>query len=176
MMMWKRRLGIVLLILLPCVGCDQLTKSVARSHLQNQETRRYLADTIRIQYAENTGAFLSLGAQLPEWFRSRFFIVVSIVAIVVLGWLLIRRRRLSVWDIVAYTLVLGGALGNLIDRLFMGGKVVDFLNLGIGTLRTGIFNVADVALMAGLGVLIVTSFFARHSKPGDAEPDAKAAA
>jgi signal peptidase II len=56
---------------------------------------------------------------------------------------------------LAVVLLLAGGIGNLIDRLFHGGLVIDFLNVGIGPLRTGIFNVADVAIMAGFGILIL---------------------
>jgi signal peptidase II len=60
------------------------------------------------------------------------------------------------WQAVAYALLAGGGAGNLWDRL-AGGAVTDFLNLGIGPVRTGIFNVADLAIVAGVVVLLVKS-------------------
>ena len=51
--------------------------------------------------------------------------------------------------------MLAGGIGNLIDRVFHGGLVIDFLNMGIGPVRTGIFNVADMAIMAGFALLIL---------------------
>ncbi|MCK7471140.1 MAG: signal peptidase II [Desulfomicrobium escambiense] len=58
---------------------------------------------------------------------------------------------------VALSLIVGGGLSNLIDRIAYGGNVVDFLNIGLGSLRTGIFNIADVAIMVGAITLIASS-------------------
>jgi signal peptidase II len=63
-------------------------------------------------------------------------------------------RRLEPWRVVALALVAGGGISNLIDRLLYNGRVTDFLNVGIGSLRTGIFNVADMAIMAGALLLL----------------------
>jgi signal peptidase II len=69
---------------------------------------------------------------------------------------------------IAAALVCGGGLGNLIDRFSQHGYVTDFLNLGIGSVRTGIFNVADFALLFGLGMLV---FSGAGGKPlGSAKP------
>ena len=67
-----------------------------------------------------------------------------------------RLNRLPI--ILAIALVVGGGLSNLIDRLVNEGRVVDFMQLGIGPLRTGVFNVADVAIMGGLAVMLVVVF------------------
>ena len=55
---------------------------------------------------------------------------------------------------VAWSLVLSGGIGNLLDRLFHEGRVIDFMNIGIGSLRTGIFNVADVCITIGISLLV----------------------
>jgi signal peptidase II len=69
---------------------------------------------------------------------------------------------------LACALLLGGAIGNLIDRVRFDGLVIDFLNLGVGPLRTGIFNVADVAVSVGALLLILPHFAAKPETP-DAE-------
>ena len=56
--------------------------------------------------------------------------------------------------VVAWSLVLSGGLGNLVDRIINDGRVIDFMNIGIGSLRTGIFNVADVYITVGVVVLV----------------------
>ena len=58
--------------------------------------------------------------------------------------------------LVALALMLGGGVGNLIDRLVNDGRVIDFMHVGVGVLRTGVFNVADMALMAGLGLMALS--------------------
>lgn len=135
-----------------CVALDRATKVLASSRLRLGERHAFLADTVRVELAHNSGAFLSLGAGLPERVRTRLF--TWLVAALVAGalWAAFRRRTSPrvAWGAA---LVAAGGLGNLWDRIATGGWVVDFLNLGVGPLRTGIFNVADVALMAGVALL-----------------------
>jgi signal peptidase II len=135
-----------------CLALDQATKAVASASLTLGDRHSFLADTVRLELAHNSGAFLSLGASLPAGIRAHLF--TWFVGLLVLGalWFAFRGRtpaRLA----AGAALVAAGGLGNLWDRLATGGWVVDFLNLGIGPLRTGIFNVADVALMAGVALV-----------------------
>jgi len=148
--MTPKRLLLILAILFFTVGCDQATKSVAKTYLSETQPVILLADTVRLDLAKNYGAFLSLGAGIGE--SSRGMLMSAAVA-VVLGALLIYlfvSRPQNPLVGVAIALVVGGGVSNLIDRLRYGGYVVDFLNVGIGSLRTGIFNVADMAIMAGV--------------------------
>ena len=71
---------------------------------------------------------------------------------------ILTMRALSLWGITGGALIVGGGFSNLIDRLFHNGAVVDFLNIGIGKVRTGIFNLADVAIMAGIGLLLIEAW------------------
>jgi signal peptidase II len=153
---------VVTITLLTCVGCDQATKAVAKEYLPRNEAMSFARDTFRLQYAENKGAFLSIGASLPENARDSLF-TVGIGAIVfgILGYLLF-VPALSHATTVALSLIAGGGLSNLIDRIAYGGYVIDFLNIGLGGLRTGIFNIADVAIMVGAIILIVRSL--RHER------------
>jgi signal peptidase II len=149
------RLIIVTSLLLCCVGCDQVTKVAARAHLSEGPSITYLHDTFRLTYAENTGAFLSIGQSLSK--SARTIVFQGGVGLIVL-WLIgaaLFRRGLSRAQVAALTLLGASGLGNLIDRLIYDGRVTDFLNLGIGPLRTGIFNVADIVGVAGIVVLLV---------------------
>ncbi len=114
-----------------------------------------LGDVFRLQYAENTGAFLGLGDTLPEGLRAAIF--TGIVTLILLGLLayLIATPTLPMSILAGLSLVVGGGLSNLLDRVINEGRVIDFLNLGIGSLRTGIFNVADMAIMLGLLLVVV---------------------
>ena len=153
---------VVVITLLSCVGCDQATKAVAKEYLPRNEVLSFAGDTFRLQYAENKGAFLSIGSSLPEKARGLLF-TVGIGAIVfgILGYLLF-VPALPHATTVALSLIAGGGLSNLIDRIAYGGYVVDFLNIGLGGLRTGIFNIADVAIMVGAISLMVRSL--RHER------------
>ena len=143
----------IVLLVAGTVGCDRATKHFAVQKLAGLPTHSYFADTLRLGYAENAGGFLSLGADLPAAVRTIIFTSATGVLLVLLiaavwrkGW---DRRRT-----VALSLFIAGGASNWIDR-FATGKVVDFLNLGIGSVRTGVFNVADVAIMAGVALLLV---------------------
>ncbi|HEY3446781.1 MAG TPA: signal peptidase II [Myxococcales bacterium] len=149
------RFILVLLILATSIGCDRATKVVAESALEGRGRLSYLGDVFRFEYVRNSGAFLSLGAKLQEPLRT--VLLQGFVAVLVLGlvaYALMRGRRRV--QVVALSLVAGGGIGNLWDRL-VSGSVTDFMNLGIGPVRTGVFNVADLAIMAGVGMLIVWS-------------------
>jgi signal peptidase II len=115
---------------------------------------RARGDTVRLELAHNPGAFLSLGAALPE--RTRRHLFTFGAGLVVVGTLCVAlHRRSSSRAALAAALLAGGGAGNLWDRLATGGYVIDFLNAGVGPVRTGIFNVADVALMAGALLLLL---------------------
>ena len=145
-----KRTAIILFILLSCVGCDQATKTIARQNLPKSKVISLLNDTFRLQYIENSGAFLSLGANIPE--KMRYWIVTFMVGVSPSGLLvyLLMTKNLTKHQAIALSLVMGGGFGNLIDRIYNQGRVVDFMNLGIGSLRTGVFNVADIAITFGV--------------------------
>lgn len=144
---------LILFVLFGCVGCDQISKEIARHALAEAGILRFLGDILRLQYAENSGAFLSLGATIPAHLRALIFICLVGAGLLGLLLYLLTARRMTLPTTMALSLVLAGGLGNLLDRIFHDGRVVDFLNLGIGSLRTGIFNVADVAITAGIAWL-----------------------
>ena len=149
------RLVLVSTLLLGSVGCDQVSKGVARSLLEPGQTHAFFGDTLRFVYAENPGAFLGLGASLPEPVRTVLF--QGVVALLVCGllWAAAFRSGVHLWMAAGLTLMAASGAGNLIDRLMHDGRVTDFLNLGIGGLRTGIFNVADVVGVVGVTMILL---------------------
>jgi len=160
---WRRSRRVATQVLLGVVlaatiGCDRVTKRFAVETLAGTPDRSFLAGTVRVAYAENAGGFLSLGADLPEANRTAIFVVAT-GAILAAVALVALRSRWDHWSLLGATLFLAGGASNWIDRV-LHGRVVDFLNLGIGPLRTGVFNVADVAIMIGLGVLLVRQTWA----------------
>src|SRR5262249_28361996 len=135
------------------IGCDQATKQLAQSRLQGKPPQSFCHDVFRLYYTENPGAFLGLGGELPPGVRFAALVVINgciAVAIAAVLWL---RASMAWLKLFSCALVLAGALGNLVDRVRLDGLVIDFLNVGVGPLRTGIFNVADVALTTGAVLL-----------------------
>jgi signal peptidase II len=151
---FKRDL-LIILLLVGCVGCDQLTKDVAQQYLAFEPPRSWFHDTVRLEYAENTGAFLSLGSGFSEGLRVILFQVFPALWLVGLALFLFVAKQMPLLSATAWSLVLSGGIGNLLDRLLHDGRVIDFMNVGIGSLRTGIFNVADLCITIGVSLLVL---------------------
>jgi signal peptidase II len=151
------RLCLAFALVFSTIGCDQATKIVARDTLPSVGAMTYLNNTIRLEYAENPGAFLNFGATLSHEWRFWIFTVAISIFLLLLA-VQIWRRPWNLPVTVAASLILGGGIGNIIDRVARG-NVIDFLNLGIGNVRTGIFNIADVAIMAGVLLLVIHTHF-----------------
>jgi signal peptidase II len=154
-----KRLLLLLTVLISCVGCDQATKSLAKSHLSETHAVSLLGDSVRLQISKNYGAFLGLGESLPpEWRSGLLSGGVATMLACLLAYLFLSKRANPV-TLVATALLVAGGLTNLYDRIEYGGYVVDFLNIGIGTFRTGIFNVADMCIMLGVALLAFGEYF-----------------
>jgi len=143
----------VLLACLATVGCDRVTKHAAATLLADAPERSFLGDTVRLTYAENTGAFLSLGADLPAEWRMLVLTLATGLLLAALAMMAVRRRWQGTRLLGAALIVAGGG-SNWLDRI-AAGAVVDFLNVGIGPVRTGIFNVADVAIVIGVALIVL---------------------
>lgn len=150
------RLKTMLPLLIVGVLIDQLSKLWAVAYLMDGPRFSYFFDSVRILYATNHGAFLGFGSQLsPEL---RFWLLTAMVGAFLLGlfvYLLI-GKDLDRLSLISLTLVFTGGGSNFIDRALNDGAVVDFLNVGIGTsIRTGIFNIADMYIMLGAGLMLI---------------------
>ena len=150
------RLALAMSLLVCCVGCDQTTKYVATKSLCGTAPLSCLSNTLRLEYALNPGGFLSVGSNLAP--QPRFWIFVALNTIFLAGavCMLVAKWNMPLTNFVALVLVLAGGIGNVIDRVLHNGLVTDFLNLGIGPVRTGIFNVADMFLTVGVLALLLT--------------------
>jgi signal peptidase II len=143
-----KKSAIIFLLLLVCIGCDQSTKYTAKHFLEGKQSLSYLGDTFRLTYTENIGAFLGFGAGVPQKLRFSIFISLSLM---LFGFLffIVCSKKLTSLTVFSGTLIIGGGFSNLIDRIFNKGSVIDFINIGLGPIRTGIFNLADLAILGG---------------------------
>lgn len=145
----KIKVLLILLVCLPLIGCDRYTKQQAVIFLKGQEPLSFLNGFFTLTYHENTGAMLSLGAYLPE--NIRFIIFTLLVGFVLVGGLAyVLIKPMDKYNFIVGLLILSGGFGNLYDRALNNGRVVDFMLLQVGSLKTGVFNVADIAIMVGL--------------------------
>lgn len=152
----KIKLALFALLVFTSVGCDRVTKDLAREHLEGLGEFSYLHDTFRLVYVENPGAAMSLGA---DWNPDVKFWVLSLlpmgVLALVLGFVLKNINKLGFMHLAGLGLIIAGGAGNLFDRFFNNSLVPDFMNLGLNSVRTGIFNVADVCITTGVLITLV---------------------
>lgn len=150
----RRFLG-VLVLLMGTVACDQATKQLATESFSEVVPYALAGGAVELLYSENHGAFLGLGAELEPPIRFWLFTVgVTVLLVIFLVKLFLAR---GVVELIGWSLVVGGGLGNLIDRVRYDGRVVDFVRVGFGEWRTGIFNLADTVIVLGLLLLFVAA-------------------
>ena len=160
---------LLLIAVVATIGCDQVTKRMATSSLAGTTGRSYLGGVVRVAYVENTGGFLGLGGELPPAARTAIF--TGATGIMLLGMIAIAiRERLQGLPLIGVALFVAGGASNWVDRLAYG-RVVDFMNVGVGPVRTGIFNVADMALMLGGALLVVAQLRSHRGAVNASGPD-----
>ncbi|MEX0625595.1 MAG: signal peptidase II [Chloroflexota bacterium] len=143
---------VLLLTALTILAADQLTKALVVTNLAVGQQARLLGDLVQIWHAQNRGAAFSLfqgGTVL--------FLIVSVLSIGMVAYFHRSLRDRTTWLHVVLGIVLGGTLGNFIDRLRQG-YVTDWLSVGIGDTRWPTFNVADSSVVVGIGILVVYLF------------------
>src|SRR5580700_5546222 len=124
------RLAVLLITMLGCVGCDQVTKSVVCAELQPGRTLSLLGGVLLLRRAENPGAFMSAGDSLSVGTRRALFTAGGTALVLgAFGWALF-SKRLRMSGVIGAALICGGGVGNLIDRFGHNGYVTDFLNVG----------------------------------------------
>ena len=141
------------------IGLDQWTKIWSVANLKGEATRFYFNGIAQLTYAENNGAWGNLGGTWGEPWRSIFLIVVPIVVLLAISITAIVNNKATKLETWSYILISCGGLGNIIDRVRFG-HVVDFLYVGLGKWpwQTNIFNVADVIIMTGFGIMLLHMF------------------
>jgi signal peptidase II len=140
------------------LGLDAWTKALVQSHFMLNESLP-LIPGVALTYVRNPGAAFSLLAGAPAEVRLPFFVAVTLAAGIAVFWMLKGTPKADRLSRLGLGLVLGGAIGNALDRLrFM--EVVDFIEVGVrGVYTWPVFNVADSAVCVGVGFLIWRAFF-----------------
>ncbi len=152
---FKNRIIEALIILVGVVLLDRITKSIASQELILNKSLSVISNFFKVTLVLNPGGVFGtrIGGNL-------FYILAAILAALILVvWFL--KKKTSVAHITAISLMLGGAIGNLIDRIRIG-KVIDFLDFGIGNYRWYTFNIADSAITVGIAIIIFAELFLSH--------------
>jgi signal peptidase II len=151
----SRLVRMLALVALPVLLLDQLSKHLISAHFQLYQSVPIVPGWLDFSYTLNPGAAFSLFATMPAGFRHAFFIALSLAAIVVLT-VLLARPATPRSSAIAFALILGGTIGNLIDRL-VRGRVVDFIYFHHGWFSYPVFNLADSAITVGVAIVLIFS-------------------
>lgn len=162
----KLKIQIIILVLITVViniAADQATKEIARQNLKGQPPVQVIDTVFVLVYAENTGAFLGMGKDLPQPWKTIALIIMPVLAVLLSLAYVIFGKNLSLAQVICISSVLGGGLSNLYDRIMNAGAVTDFMNFGIGPVfRTGVLNVADLSVT--FGAILLVLFYMNESE------------
>ena len=148
-----KRILIILGVVFLAIFLDQASKIWATNTLQGEPQIKYLSDFFRLTYVKNTGAFLSFGANFSGTLHFIALKVFPVIMLLGLFAYIAFAQHMNICQTIAFSAILGGGISNIYDRLLYGG-VIDFMNMGFGSLRTGIFNIADICIMIGLFMML----------------------
>ena len=160
----KRNIIIFILGAAAVVALDQITKAAITSRFLLHESSTIIDGFFNLVYVMNPGAAFGFLAGASAAFRYIFFTGITAVAILLIIYYLVKNQHGSTITVVSLTLIFGGAVGNLIDRIRFGA-VVDFLDFYLGTFHWPAFNVADSAITVGAILMIGEIICTKKRKP-----------
>jgi signal peptidase II len=154
-------------IALIIVLADRWTKRLVATRIAMYNHIQIIPGFFRLTHTENTGAAFSLFADSPSHWKTAALISFSVVAMIIVSVLLWNQKRALTTTGIAFSLILGGAVGNLWDRV-ASGRVVDFLLFYIKQYQWPVFNLADSSIVIGACLLVVEIIFSKS--PTDEQP------
>lgn len=147
------------------VGCDRITKDLAKEHLKNQVPVSYFNNSFRLIYAENTGAAYNLGDHLSKPVSFWLLSMLPLGVLCVLFAYVIRKSgEMKVLKLFAFALIFAGGIGNIIDRILFDRHVTDFMHISLPGLSTAIFNFADVYITLGAILFLALQVYSNRKK------------
>jgi len=158
----RKNIGLFIFGAIAVIVLDQITKAAITEKLFMYGSYKVIDGFFSLVYVMNPGAAFGFLAGAPEIFRYLFFISVTVLAILLIIYYILKSKSQDVLMVISLTLIFGGAVGNLIDRIRFGA-VVDFLDFYIGTWHWPAFNVADSAISIG-AVLMISEMLVSRKK------------
>lgn len=140
------------------IALDQISKVWVRADVVAGSRANILGEYFTLHNVENKGAFLGLGSDFDPTLKILLLLVLPIVVLTLVLIHVFRDKSLDQWSLVGFSCIIGGGIANIYDRILYG-SVTDFLHIDLGgVFRTGIFNLADVSVMVGMGCLLLSNF------------------
>ena len=149
----ERNLLITTIVFLS-IALDQISKIWVRNNFESYIENSIICDLFILIKVENTGAFLGMGSELPESLRILLLIVLPIIVLIFITIYTYIDKELDKISIIGFSLIIGGGIGNIFDRIVYG-SVTDFFYLDFGSIfKTGIFNIADMFVTTGMILIL----------------------
>lgn len=167
----KRTVFIILFIVFN-ITIDQLSKVIVENNVDPGTETQIIGDYFTLHYVKNAGAFLGMGSDLNPVLKTILLLILPIAVLLFVIIHLFKDKNMDRNSIIGFCCVIGGGIANIYDRLLYG-EVTDFLHIDFGgSLRTGIFNIADVSVMVGMGFLLLANFKSKKEvKPNEVEEE-----
>jgi len=147
-----KRFSIIAFVLLN-IGCDQISKNIVRRNVEPMEYIQIMGDNFILTNVENTGAMLGFGQGFSPTLKLILLKGLPLIVLLILLARTLQKSNLNRWMVLAFAFVIGGGIGNLIDRIAYG-SVTDFFQIKLGMFKTGIFNMADMSVTTGVLLLL----------------------
>lgn len=154
----SQRYLLVTIIIFISFILDQFSKIWIRNNYEDYVEQKIIGDFFSLIKVENTGAFLGMGSELPEYARILLLIILPIIVLILITIYTYVEKTLDHISIIGFSLIIGGGIANIFDRILYG-SVTDFLYINLGGIfKTGIFNIADLSVTTGMILVILWSF------------------
>jgi len=157
--MKKNRTLFIVLIIVFNILIDQISKFWVRANVVAGSNSEIIGDYFTLHNVENKGAFLGLGSDFSPFLKIILLNVLPILVLTLVLFHIFRDKTLDKFSLIGFCCIIGGGIANLYDRVLYG-QVTDFWHIDLGgVFKTGIFNIADMSVMFGMGLLILGNFF-----------------
>ena len=153
----KRNISISIIIALS-IFLDQISKILIRNNVEQYSDIKLIGEYFILTNVENSGAFLGMGSGFSPIMKSVFLIILPIIVLISIIVYVYRDKEIDKVSLIGFSIIIGGGIGNIFDRIIYG-SVTDFLFIDLGGIfKTGIFNIADLAVTTGMILILLMSF------------------
>ena len=154
----KSRYLLITILVFLSIAFDQISKIWVRNNFESYSEKSIIGDVFTLIKVENTGAFLGMGSELSEIPRILLLIILPVIVLISITLYTYIDKSLDKLSIVGFSLIIGGGIANIFDRIVFG-SVTDFLYINLGGIfKTGIFNIADLSVTTGMILILISSF------------------
>lgn len=157
----NKKIALIAGIVLATIAADQISKIIIRQTVEYNSWTELVGKLMVLTKVENTGAFLSMLNNLPPVLYMALMIILPLAVIVYACYYLLKKEDVLPQVIIAFSLIIGGGVGNIIDRILYS-SVTDFLYFDFYIFHTGIVNLADIAVTAGFFIMVYDQFVGKR--------------